>query len=111
MARFGLESGIEFTKELRSDGCGSMCSSFQFQIRTKVSAVKCNLDFTVRNLFIAANLGNDDIISILCNMKCCVLWPPPGLKTGVENEIFLIGSGFNRPLALRDHVTNASFKQ
>ena len=33
----------------------------------------------------------------LCKHVCCVLWPPPGLKTDAENDIFWseISSGFN----------------
>ena len=30
------------------------------------------------------NLSNDDIISVSCQCLCCVLWPPPGLKTGMD---------------------------
>ena len=44
---------------------------------------------------------NDDVIHVLSyvNMKCCVLWPPPGLKTSMENDKFWseIGSGFGKP--------------
>ena len=34
------------------------------------------------------NFSNDDIISGYVNMYCCVLWPPPDLKTSVKNDIF-----------------------
>ena len=34
-------------------------------------------------------ISNDDITSVLCKHVMCFLWPPPGLKTGVENEFFL----------------------
>ena len=44
---------------------------------------------------------NDDVIYVLSyvNMKCCVLWTPPGLKTSMENDKFWseIGSGFGKP--------------
>ena len=44
--------------------------------------------------------SNDDKISVKkCEHVCCVLWPPAGLKTGVENDFFgcEVGSGLGKP--------------
>ena len=68
----------------RNYGCVSMCSSFQFQMNKKES-VMCEFEMDFKKSFCCGfNLSNDDIISVSCQCLCCVLWPPPGLKTGMD---------------------------
>ena len=82
-------------KELQ---CVWMCSSFQFLMSKKESLI-CEFEMDFKKSFCwRSNLSNGDIISVLCKHECYVLWPPPGLKTGVEIDIFwsVIRSEFGR---------------
>ena len=50
----------------RNYGCVSMCSSFQFQVNKKESAL-CEFEMDFKKSFCRGfNLSNDDIISVLC---------------------------------------------
>ena len=87
---------VWFTKELQ---CVWMCSSFQFLMSKKESLI-CEFEMDFKKSFCwRSNLSNGDIISVLCKHECYVLSPPPGLKTGVEIDIFwsVIRSEFGEP--------------
>ena len=48
-------------------------------------SVICEFEMDFKKSFCCTfNLSNDDIISVSCQCLCCVLWPPPGLKTGMD---------------------------
>ena len=51
----------------------------------KKESVTCEFEMDFKKSFCCTfNLSNDDIISVSCQCLCCVLWPPPGLKTGMD---------------------------
>ena len=50
----------------RNYGCASICSSFQFQMSKKESVI-CEFEMDLKKYFCCNfNLGNDNIISVLC---------------------------------------------
>ena len=62
--------------------CGTVWTYLSFQLQmNKKERVICKLQKDLKKSFCwRFNLSNDDI----CKHVCCVFWPPPGLKTGLD---------------------------